>query len=164
MDLPVEDIPEFRPLAFGIPLSELITNREDPFFRPCFFFVSPGAAYTGIETVLFYSIQQGDRLQGVTTGIFSFLLYHLTLVNAFLNISYDQPFTDIFYQPVTILYCFREIVPGVNMHQRERKFPRPKCLLCEMYQGNRVFPSGEQQRGFFKLSGYFPQNINGFCF
>ena len=40
---PVEKIPEFRPLVFGVPLSEFIPVRKEPFLCAGFFLIAPAA-------------------------------------------------------------------------------------------------------------------------
>ena len=65
MNACVVQIPELRTLGFGIPLTEVITERKNPLFRPGFFFVTAGAADAGIEFVFRNGFQQSHSLRGI---------------------------------------------------------------------------------------------------
>ena len=53
MNTTIVNVPEFRALQFWIPLSELIANRKDAFFRAGFLFITTGTADAGVELELF---------------------------------------------------------------------------------------------------------------
>eukprot|EP01136_Pigoraptor_vietnamica_P028814 Opistho-1_new@86698 len=64
-------IPEFGTLQFGIPLSEFIPYRKDPFFGTGLLFIAPGTTYAGVKFEFIDRIQQGKSLQGISAGKFT---------------------------------------------------------------------------------------------
>src|SRR5690606_25475465 len=162
INLTIENIPELWPLSLRIPLSELITHRKNSFFSTSLLLITACSTNTSIKTVFFYGIQQCHRLQRITTGIFTFRLYHFPLINTVLHITHDELFPQVFHQPISERYGFRKIMTCINMHQRERKFPRSEGFFGEMYQCNAVLTSGKQQSRIFKLPCYFSEYVNRF--
>src|SRR5436190_5809877 len=77
--LSIVNIPQFRSLKLGIPLTKLITDGKYPLFRSCFFLISSPATDTAIEFKFLYRIQQCISLQPVATGKFSFLFCEVAL-------------------------------------------------------------------------------------
>ena len=59
----IEDVPQFRPLILGIPLSLRIAERIDAFLGPRFLFVAARAAECRIESAGVQRIQQRLGLQ-----------------------------------------------------------------------------------------------------
>src|SRR3569833_1139162 len=62
VELTVKDVPEFRPLAFRVPLTKLITNGKYTLHRTCFLLIATVAANTGIKAIFGNGIQQGYSL------------------------------------------------------------------------------------------------------
>src|SRR5690606_14790052 len=52
----VVDIPQFRPLVFGIPAMVFVTEGVDPFFGSGFFFVPTSATKGSVEAVFVQSL------------------------------------------------------------------------------------------------------------
>src|SRR4029077_15228275 len=67
-DLAVVEIPELGPLGAGIPLAEVVTEREDPLLRAGALFVAPGAADCCVELVRLHRVETRRRLQLVPRG------------------------------------------------------------------------------------------------
>ena len=68
-DAAVQQVPEFRPLAFRIPLPFLVPQREDALFRARAFFVAPRAAERGLELAGLERVEQGLRLQQAAASL-----------------------------------------------------------------------------------------------
>src|SRR5690606_6705548 len=51
VDTAVINIPQFGSLPFGIPLPKLVPYGENTLLGPCFLFISPRSADTGIKTM-----------------------------------------------------------------------------------------------------------------
>ena len=130
----VVDIPQLRALILRIPLAELITMRENTLFRTGFFLVTTRSATCGIEFILGKSVQKRYRLELVAAGIETCLLFHLSFVDGVLHITYNEVCAKLLDQVIPVCQGLREVVPGIDMHQRERNFRRIECLC----QYNRV--------------------------
>src|SRR5206468_12807124 len=63
----VENVPKFRTLVFGIPLSECVAEREDTLLRPGLFLITACTANGSINAVKFQRVEKGFRLQLATT-------------------------------------------------------------------------------------------------
>src|SRR5215471_19301142 len=62
----VVQTPKLGPLAFRIPLAELIAKRKNSLFRARFFFVTARPANAGVKAELGDGIEQGYRLMHVS--------------------------------------------------------------------------------------------------
>ena len=54
-----------------------------------------------------------------------------------------------------------EVVPGVDVHDRERQPTRGKGLDGQMQHDDRVLATGEQQHGPFELGGHLADDVDG---
>jgi len=50
----------------------------------------------------------------------------------------------------------------VDVHEWEGEFGWMKRLLCQAKHHDGILPSREKEHGFFKLSGHFAHDENGF--
>ena len=51
VDLGVVEVPQLRPLVLGVPLAELVAEREDALLGPRFLLLAPRPAEGGVELV-----------------------------------------------------------------------------------------------------------------
>src|SRR5690606_20365170 len=65
VDLRVEQVPKFRSLSLGVPLTELVTEGEYAFLGAGFLLITSGATNAGIEAELLNGLQQGHSLSGI---------------------------------------------------------------------------------------------------
>ncbi len=65
---PVVEVPELGALVAGIPLPELVAEREDALLGACLVFVATSASEAGVEPVLGDGVEQRHRLQAVARG------------------------------------------------------------------------------------------------
>ena len=56
----IKDIPQFRSLIFGIPLSKFISVRKEPFFCSGFFFIASASTDSDINFKFLNGIKQSD--------------------------------------------------------------------------------------------------------
>ena len=56
----------------------------------------------------------------------------------------------------------REVVAGVDVHEREREAPGPEGLLGQAQQHDAVLAAGEQQAGPLALADHLPEDVDGF--
>ena len=54
-----------------------------------------------------------------------------------------------------------EVVPGVDMHHRERQAARPERLERQMQHDDGVLAAGEQQHRPLELRGHLPNDVDG---
>ena len=62
---PVEQVPQFWPLVFGIPLPEFIPMAQEAFFSAGFFLIPTSAPEKRIKLVLFDTFEEGSGLKKV---------------------------------------------------------------------------------------------------
>ncbi len=91
----VEQRPQLGPLALGIPLPEVVAEREDALLGPGTLLVAAGAAERGVEAVLVDRVEQGRRLQPVARRARPRLLDHAPLVDRLLHAGHDQPLAEL---------------------------------------------------------------------
>src|SRR5439155_21059317 len=75
-DAPVVDVPELGTLRLGLPLAEVVAEREHPLLRTRLLLVAARAADRAVEAVLFERIEQRDGLEAVARRARAGLLDH----------------------------------------------------------------------------------------
>src|SRR5690606_13421957 len=90
VDFAIQHIKQLWTLVFLIPLTEIISNGENPFFSSGLFFISPSSTDTSIKFEFLDGIQKRSSLKGISTGISSTLLTNFTLIDRILHVAYDQ--------------------------------------------------------------------------
>ena len=88
------------------------------------------------------------------------LLDDAALVDRVLHAGDDQPLAELGDAPVAVLDDLGEVVPGVDVHQREREAARPEGLLGEAQQDDRVLAAGEQQHRPLELRGDLAHDVD----
>src|SRR6202043_738359 len=99
-DLPVEQRPQLRSLALGVPLAEVVAEREHPLLGPSALLIAPRPAERGVEAVLLDRIEQGGRLQPVAGRAGTGLIDHAATVDRLLHAGDDQPLAKLGDEPV----------------------------------------------------------------
>ncbi len=79
------------------------------------------------------------------------LLDDPALVDRLLHGSDDEALTELGDAAVAVLDHLGEVVPGVDVHQREGEAAGAERLLGEAQQHDRVLPAGEEQHGTLEL-------------
>ena len=151
-DAAVVEAPQLGPLRLGLPLAELVAQREDALLGACLLLVAPRAAEDRVELVLQDGVQQRGRLQAVARRV-ARLLLDAALVDRLLDRGDDQPLAQLLDAAVAELEDLGEVVAGVDVHDREREARRPERLLGEAQQHDRVLAAREQQHGSLELGG-----------
>ena len=87
---PIEQVPKLGALVFRIPLPKIIAVREKSLLSAGFFFIAASPAYSAVDFVFFYGIEQCCDLEGVTCGIFTALFGHTARIDRLLYRAYNQ--------------------------------------------------------------------------
>ena len=161
---PVEKIPQLRPLILGIPLPEVIPVGEKTLLGACLLLITSATTQCRIEAILLDRIQQRRDLQAVPRRIRSFFFLNFTLVDRPLNRAHDKASPQLLHKSIPILESLREVMTGIDVHQREGQPGGPESLTGKVGHDDRVLSSREQERGIFKLARRFPQHEDGFRF
>ena len=159
-DLAVVEIPELRPLRARVPLAEVVAEREDPLLRARALLVAPGAADRGVELVRLHRVEQRRRLQLVARGARAGLLDDAARVDRLLHRGDDEPLAELRDAPVAVLDHLGEVVPRVDVHQREREAAGAERLLGQAQQHDRVLAAREQQHGPLELGGDLAHDVD----
>src|SRR3954462_402489 len=133
-DAPVVDAPQLRALAAGVPRAEVVAEREDPLLGPGALLVAARAPERGVEAVLLDRVEQRRGLQAVARRARPGLLDDAALVDRLLYRRDDQALVQIAHAAVAELDHLGEVVPRVDMHDRERELPRTERLFGEPEQ------------------------------
>ncbi len=153
--------PQLGPLALGVPLAEVVAEAEHALLGAGALLVAAGTAERGVEAVLLDRVEQGRGLQAVARGAGAGLLGDAALVDRVLDGSDDQPLADVGDDAVAELDDLREVVPGVDVHDRERELAGAEGLLGEAQQHDRVLAAAEEQHGALELGGHLTEDVDG---
>lgn len=158
----VEKVPQLRTLVLRVPLAEIIAVRKETLLGPRLFLVAAPAAEAGRELVLLDRVEQRHRLQRVARGVRSLLFLDPPPVNRVLHVTDLQPRPELLRERIPVSDRLREIVPRVDVQQRERDLRRPERLGREVRHDDRVLPAGKQQRRVLELRRGLAQDENRF--
>ena len=161
---PVEEIPEFGALVFGIPLAELITVRKEALLGAGLFLITAAATEAGVEFVLLDGVEKGNGLKLVAGGIGALLLFHAALVDRVLDEADHEPGSEFFGKGIAVVERLLEIMSGVHMQEQERNFRRPERLRREVGHDDGILAAREKQGGVLELGRRLTQDVNGFGF
>src|SRR5690606_2002031 len=124
----VVEVPQLGPLVLRVPLAELVPEAEHPLLGPGLLLVAAGTAEDGVEAVLLDGLEQRHGLQAVAAGAGAGLLDDLAGVDGLLDAGDDQPQAQLGHPAVAELDDLGEVVPGVDVHDRERHLRRGEGL------------------------------------
>jgi hypothetical protein len=85
-------------------------------------------------------------------------------VDGLLHRGDDQPQPVLGDRAVAELEHLVEVVPGVDVHHRERHAGGPERLLGQVQHDDRVLAAGEQQHGPLELGGDLADDVDGLGF
>src|SRR5579884_561386 len=160
-DSRVVEVPQLGPLRAGVPLAEVVAEGEDPLLRPAPLLVAARAADCGVEAVLLDRVEQRRRLQAVARGARAGLLDDAPLVDRLLHRRDDEPLPELRDAAVAVLDRLGEVVPRVDVHDRERELARPERFLGEPQEDDRVLAAGEEQHRPLPLGRDLAKDVNG---
>ena len=156
----VVEVPELGPLRARVPLAEVVAEAEDPLLRARALLVAAGAAHRRVEAVLGDRVEQRRRLQLVARRARAGLLDDAAAVDRVLDARDDEPLAELGDAAVAELDHLGEVVPGVDVHDREREPSRPEGLLGEPQQHDRVLAAGEEQHRALALGGDLAHDVD----
>ena len=148
----VVEVPQLGPLAPRVPLAEVVAEGEDPLLRARPLLVAPGAAEGGVEAVLVDRVEQRHRLQPVARR----LVAHAPAVDRLLHRGDEH----VRHAAVAELDRLREVVAGVDVHDRKRDVARPERLLGQPQQHDRVLAAAEQQHRPLELGRHLADDVD----
>ena len=160
-DARVVEIPELGPLRARIPLAEVVAEGEDPLLRAAPLLVAPRPADRRVEAVLLDRVEQRRRLQPVARRARAGLLDDAPLVDRLLHRRDHEALAELGDAAVAVLDRLREVVPGVDVHDRERELAGPERLLGEPQQHDRVLAAREEQHRPLELGRDLAEDVDG---
>src|SRR4051812_13677514 len=101
--LAVEDVPQLGALVLRIPLTEYIAMREEALLGTRLFLVAPASAEGRVDFQLINRVEQRDRLQRVTAGVWSALFLGAALVDRILHVAHDELRAGFLREPISEL-------------------------------------------------------------
>ena len=160
----VEKIPQFGTLVFRVPLAEVVAVGEEALFGAGFLLVAAAATEAGVVLVELDGVEQGDSLEFVAGGVGAFFFNDAAAVDGVLDGADDEGGADEFHELVAVGHGFVEIVPGVDVDEREGHAGGPKGLAGEPGHDDGVLAAGEEQGGVLELGGRFAKDEDRFGF
>ena len=157
---PVVEGPQLGPLRLGVPLAEVVAEREDPLLGPGPLLVAAGAPEGGVEAVLGERVEQRGGLEPVARRAGALLLDHAPGVDRVLHRGHDQPLAELLHAAVAELDHLGEVVARVDVHHREREPAGPECLLGQPQEHDRVLAAGEEQHGTLQLGRHLAKHVD----
>ena len=82
-------------------------------------------------------------------------------VDRVLHGGHDQALAQLGHAPVAELDDLGEVVPGVDVHEREREARRAERLLGQAQQDDRVLAAAEEQDRPLELGGDLAHDVDG---
>ena len=158
----VVEIPQLGTLVLRVPLAEFVAEGKDALLGARLFLVAPRAAHAGIEAEFGDGLQQRHGLVWIARFV-QVLDDDAAALDRVFQRAHDEPLAQVFRQLVAARDHFREIVLGVDMHQRERKLRRTERLLREAQHHDGILAAGKQQRGIFALRRDLAHDVDGFA-
>jgi hypothetical protein len=140
---PVVQRPQLGTLVLRVPLAELVAEAEHPLLGPRLLLVAPGAAEQRVEAVLLHGVEQHRRLDAVARAVRQ--LPHEAGVDGLLHAGDHQVEPEGGHPAVAELEDLGEVVPGVDVHHRERDAGRGERLLGQPEHDDRVLAPREEK-------------------
>ena len=162
-DPAVVQAPELGALVARIPRSERVAMAEDPLLGARLLLVAPAAPEQRVEAMLRDRVEQRHGLEPVARRIRSGFLADASRRDRVLDRRDDESLADLCHAPVAELQDRREVVAGVHVQDRERESPRPKRLLGEAEQHQRVLAPREEERGPLEDGRRFAKDVDRLC-
>ena len=159
-DAPVVEVPQLGPLVLRVPLADVVAEGEDALLRARALLVAARAAERGVEAVLGDRVEQRHRLQPVARRVRPGLLDRAALVDRLLHGGDDQPLAELGDAALDEVGDLGELVPGRDLHEREREAAGAERLLGEAQQDDRVLAAAEQQHGPLELGGDLAHDVD----
>ena len=160
----VEKVPQLGALVFRIPLPKIVAVAEEAFLGTSFLFVASCSTHAGVVLAFFDGIEERSGLQSVAARLRSGLFPHASGVDGGLDAAHHKLHPEPLRERVTEFKGLREIVPGVDVHQRHGDAGRGECLRRQMRHHNAVFSAAEEDGRSFKLGGNLAQHEHRFRF
>ncbi len=156
----VVEVPQLGPLVARVPLAELVPEAEDPLLGPGLLLVAAGPAEYGVEPVLPDGSEQGGRLQPVAAGPGPGLFDHPARVDVVLDPADHQADPNPGHGVIPELDHLGEVVPGIDVHDRERQRRRPERLGGQVQHDDGVLPSREEQDRPFEPGRHLADDVD----
>ncbi len=133
-DREVVEAPQLGPLVLRLPLPERIAHADHALLRPRAIFVAARPSERDVEAVLGDGVEQRHRLQAIARRGRPDHIGDAPAIDRVLYLGDDQPLAELGDARVAKCDHLREVVPGVDVDERERNARRPEGLLREARQ------------------------------
>ena len=164
-NLAVVDIPQLGALVFGIPRMVFVAEGVDAFFGTRLFFVTTGTAERGVELVFVERLLERVGLHDVGVDIAAVGERADALLHAFFVDVDDEIPAKLFADQLLAERDHLLELPGcVDVHQREGRLGRIKCLLGQPDHDGRVFADRVEHDRVVELGRNFADDVDALGF
>ena len=163
-DAAVVQVPQFGPLVFRIPLAEPVPERKEPFLGPRFLLLAPGAAQRGVEAPFPEPVEQGLGLQQAAAPLRAQVVGIGAFGDGFLVAVDDQVRLVFLGHALSKVVHLLELVPGIDVHEREGQFLRIEGLAREVQHDRGILADGIQHYGPFEFRDDLAHDVDALGF
>ncbi len=158
----VVGVPQLRALVLGIPLAELVAEREDALLGARLLLVAPGSPHASVEAELGDGLQQRHRLVRIARLV-RVLDDDGAAPDRIFQRTHDEPLAQVGREFVAARDHFGEVVLGVDVHQRKGELCRPERLFRQTQHHDGILAAGEQQRRIPAFCRDLAHDVDGFA-
>ena len=158
-DPAVVEVPDLGPLVLGVPLAELVAEREHALLGARLLLVAPRRRRTARRSRCFSAASS-------STGVWIRLReplgssLHQAALDRVLDRGDDQLQAELLDPAVAVGEDLREVEAGVDVHHRERDPRRGERLAREVEHHDRVLAAREQQARALHLGGDLAEDVD----
>ena len=159
IDAGIEQVPDFGPLIFRVPLAEVVAETEEAFLRAGLFLVAPRAANQTIKLKFLNRREQRGNLQLVAAD-FAGSGHSDAFGDGVFDFADDEFGAEFLGAAITEFIQFGEMMAGIHVEQRHWDVGRAERFFRQAQQGNGILAAGEEQGGPIELRRDFTHDVN----
>src|SRR5262249_37082408 len=131
IDPRIVEVPQFRPLILRIPLTECVTEGEEPLLGARLLLVAPRPTDGGVEAIVAKTSKENLRFEEPATLLRAQNEWIRSRGDSRLVAPHEEVGADLLHVTVAKLVHLRELKARVHVHERKGNLPRAKGLLDE---------------------------------
>ena len=135
-------------------------SENDALFGPRLFLVTPPPAEDGVVAAFLEHPQQGEGLEPVAGRARDGLLDDGASVDVLLHRADNEPDGELFHLTVAVVENLGKVVPGVDVHDRERDALGRARLRGQVEKDSGVLSPGEEKCGTLEFGDHLADYVD----
>ena len=157
----VVEVPQLGTLVLRVPLPEVVAEAEHALLGAGLLLVATGTAEHRVVLALLDAAQQGGGLEAVAAGAGTGVLHERAGVDVVLHARHEEAGAHLLHHRVAERDHLGEVVPGVDVHHRERHPGGRERLHGQVEHDDGVLAAREQQHRPLELGRHLPDDVDG---